>query len=315
MTDNNSDPLPLGTVDAIGKAAEFNQSTALHDRRSHSQRLGAGMFNAAADFAGSYKQHHPEAADQITRIATFAFKPKPAGYVEYMDRLVMSWLSGSTTDTETNAATVQRIRDRFPNHSFAGSLLNKPLSKGRLQKIAANATEQGFKIDTLHYDTLSKIKAAAKAKAFLPLAGNDLLIRTVISGDSLIAHGRVYKIEAHGNGRRLNFRHNGKQINLRIDHLEAFAEWLAGDDTGVCPSNLLLQSIEIGSHNLANPQQSVDPPLRVATPPASIPEIGSQIPASQPELTIIERTAALRAHFTRDDATTHPPGYDPLCDL
>lgn len=345
MTDNTSDPLPLGTVEAVGKAAAFNQSTVLHDPRPHSQRLGDGMFNAAADYASAYKQRHPEASGQITRIATFAFKPKPTGYVEYVDSLIASWLSGA--DTETNTATVKRIRDRFPNHSFAGSLLNKPLSKGRCEKIAANAAQLGFRINTRKYDTLSKIKAAAKANALSARIDNELLIRTTISGNSLMAHGRDYKIETHGKGKRLNFRHNGKQIHLRVDHLEAFAEWLAGDGTGDgtgdCSSNLLLQSIEICSQETGKPAETRQDALKAFdiytdadNLAPELPEICSQetsTPAetldsnggivsgnmlpnelgAHPEPTMTERIAALSARYTADDATAYPADYDPLC--
>ena len=174
MTDNTSDPLPLGMVEAIGKTADHNKSTVLHDPRPHSQRLGDGMFKAAASYASAYKQRHPEASGQITRIAAFAFKPKPAGYTEYIDRQIARWLSRA--DTETNTATVRRIRDRFPNHSFADSLLNKPLSKGRCEKIAANAAQLGFKIDTRKYDTLSKIKAAARKGALGTVADRHINI-------------------------------------------------------------------------------------------------------------------------------------------
>lgn len=338
MTDNTSNLLPQGIRDAIGKAAEYNKSTVLHDPRPHSQRLGDGMFKAAAKYASAYKQRHPEASGQITRIATFAFKPKPTGYVEYIDRLIASWLSGA--DTETNTATVKRIRDRFPNHSFAGSLLNKPLSKGRCEKIAANAAQLGFHIDTRTYDTLSKIKAAAKANALSAPIDNELLIRTTISGNSLMAHGRDYKIETHGKGKRLNFRHNGKQIHLRVDHLEAFAEWLAGDGTGECSSNLLLQSIEICSQETGKPSETRQDAMEAFDICADadnlapeLPEICSQdtstpaqtldsfgvivsgnvLPIAEPTMT--ERIAALSAYCNPVDAPTHPPDYDPLCDL
>ena len=50
--------------------------------------MGEGMFKAAAKFAGSYKQHHPEAVGLMTRIETLAYKPKPAGYPQFIDGII-----------------------------------------------------------------------------------------------------------------------------------------------------------------------------------------------------------------------------------
>lgn len=343
MTDNTSDLLPLGTVEAIGKAAAFNQSnTVLHDPRPHSQRLGDGMFKAAANYANTYKQHHPEAANQITRIAAFAFKPKPAGYTEYMDRLIGRWLSGA--DTETNTATVKRIRDRFPNHSFAGSLLNKDISKGRLQKIAANAAEQGFHIDTRKYDTLSKIKAAALKGELGTVAGRHININATITD----THVAGLKIELHGKRQSVRFTHGDKRTRIYIDDLIALSEWLAvegGAATGEGSTNILLCSIEtlaqetrkpaetrqqapeidalcsdaglnrepisgILAQETRNPAETLDSNGEIVSG-----NIGPNEMAALSEPTLIDRTAALRAHLTPVDAPTYPPDYDPLCDL
>lgn len=336
MTDEVSNLLPTGIRDAIGQAAALNQSNdALPDRRSHSQRLGEGMFKAAANFAGNYKQHYPEAYDQVTRIAAFAFKPKPAGYVEYIDRLVTSWLTGSTRNTETNAATVQRIRDRFPNHSFADSLLNKPLSKKRREKIAANATEQGYKIDTRQHDTLSKIKAAALKGERATIADRRIQINATLT-DTYFAG---LKIELHSKRQSVRFTHDGKRRRIYIDDLIILSEWLAGDDTGECSSNLLLRSIETLAPETGKPvetRQEVSEADTICTDPLSdcidlpellAPETGKlaenlnnnrecltgNIGPGAPEPTMTERIAALRANLPADEPPAYASDFDPLC--
>ena len=307
MTDYTSDLLPQGTRDAIGKDADHNKSIVLNDARPHSQRLGDGMFKAAAKYASNYKQDHPEAANQITRISAFAFKPKPAGYTEYMDRLIARWLSGA--DTATNTATVKRIRDRFPNHSFAGSLLNKDISKGRLQQIAANAAQLGFHIDTRKYDTLSKIKAAALKGELATVADKHIHINTALTD----THVAGLKIERHGKRQSIRFTHGGKRTRVYIDDLIALSEWLAvegGTDTGEGSTNILLCSIETLAQETRKPAETLDSNGEIVSG-----NIGPNEMAALSEPTLIDRTAALRAHLTPVDAPTYPSDYDPLCDL
>lgn len=337
MTDNTSDLLPQGTRDAIGKAAELNQSTALHDPRPHSQRLREVGFNGAINAIRNYKQQHPGAAGHMTRITALAFKPKPAGYTEYIDKLIAKWLAGA--GTETNAATVQRIRDRFPNDSFASNLLNKPLSAGRRDKIAANANQLGFKIDTRQYDTLSKIKAAALKGELATNTDRPIVINTTLNA----THFAGLKIELHGKRQSIRFTHGGKRQRIYIDDLTALSEWLAvegGADTGECSSNLLLQSIGILAQETRNPAELRQDTLEAVdsctddlilttglpgtlahdcSKPAQSLDLDREcltgnIGPSQPEPTMTERIAALSAHFTPVDTSTYPPDYDPLCD-
>lgn len=342
MTDYISNPLPLGTVEAIGKDADHNKTTVLHDPRPHSQRLGDGMFKAAANFASTYKQHHPEAADQITRIATFAFKSKPAGYTEYIDRQIARWLSGAAA--ETNTSTVKRIRERFPNHSFAGTLLNKDLSKGRLQQIAANAAQLGFYIDTRRYDTLSKIKAAALKGELATVADKHINIDTTITD----THVAGLKIERHGKRQSIRFTHGSKRTRVYIDDLIALSEWLAvegGTDTGEGSTNILLCSIETLAQETRKPaetrqqapeidalgsdaglssegisgilaQETRNPAETLESNGETVSgNIGPNEMAALSEPTMTERIAALSARYTADDATAYPADYDPLCDL
>ena len=338
MTDNISIPLPLGTVEAIGKDADHNKNTVLHDTRPHSQRLGDGMFKAAASYASAYKQRHPEASGQITRIAAFAFKPKPAGYTEYIDRQIARWLSGA--DTETNTATVKRIRDRFPNHSFADSLLNKPLSKGRCEKIAANAAQLGFKIDTRKYDTLSKIKAAARKGALGTVADRHININAML----IYTHFAGLKIELHRSRQSVRFTQGGKRRRIYIDDLTALSDWQAeqgGTDTGECSTNILLCNIETLAPQTRKAAElcqealeadvlcsdaglNGEPISETLAPETCNPAetlgsngeiLSGNIGPCQPEPTMAERIAALSAHYTADDANAYPSDYDPLCDL
>lgn len=338
MTDNTSDLLPQGIMDAIGKAAELNSTTALPDLKSHPQRLREGMFKAAANFAGGYKQMHPEAVGLMTRIETLAYKPKPAGYTEYIDRLIARWLAGAST--ETNAATVQRIRDRFPNDSFASNLLNKDISKARLQKIAANAAEQGIHIDTRKYDTLSKIKAAALNGELATNANRPIVINATLNA----THFAGLKIELHGKRQSIRFTNGSKRQRIYIDDLIALSEWLGvqgGADNGDCSSNLLLQSIGILAQETRKPAQLREDALaaiNICTDdlilttgllgtlaqdcgnPAETLDLNREcltgnIGPSQPEPTLTERIAALRANIPADHAPAYPPDYDPLCDL
>lgn len=343
MTDYTSDLLPLGTMEAIGKDADHNKNTVLHDPRPHSQRLREVGFNGAVNAMRNYKQQHPGAAGHLTRITTLAFKPKPAGYTAYIDRLIARWLAG--TGNETNAATVQRIRDRFPNDSFASNLLNKPLSKGRREKIAANATQLGFKIDTRRYDTLAKIKGAALKGELDTTTDKHININATFTD----THFAGLKIELHRNRKSARFTHNGKRRRIYIDDLIALSEWLAvegGADTGESSPILLLCNIGIlapetrkpaelrqdalaavhictDAHNL---QTELPGTLAPVTPkPAEtldlsreclMGNIGPNDIEASPALTMTERIAALSARYTAaDDATAYPPDYDPLCDL
>ena len=338
MTDYISNPLPLGTVEAIGKDADHNKSIVLNDPRPHSQRLREVGFNGAVNAMRNYKQQHPGAAGHMTRITTLAFKPKPAGYTEYIDRLIARWLAGAST--ETNAATVQRIRDRFPNDSFASNLLNKPLSKGRREKIAANATQLGFKIDTRQYDTLAKIKAAALNGELATNANRPIVINATLNA----THFAGLKIELHGKRQSIRFTHGGKRQRIYIDDLTALSEWLAvegGADTGECSSNLLLQSIGILAQETRKPAElrqdaleavdicTDDLILMTGLPGTLAQDCGNpaetfdlnrecltgNIGPTHPEPTLTERIAALRAKHPADDAPAYPPDYDPLCDL
>lgn len=319
MTDNTSDLLPEAIRDAIGEAAAFNQSTALHDQKSHPQLMREGMFKAAANFAGAYKQHHPEAVGLMTRIDTLAYKPKPSGYPQFIDGLVGSWLTGAT-ETETNIATVQRIRDRFPNHNFAGNLLNKPLSKFMLARLAALATAKGMTLDTRQHDTLAKIKTAVR-KGELPKAdvGSGIISINVSFSESHVGH---IKIEQHGQQETLRFRRpDGTQRRVAVADLRALAELFAEAASG---ESFLSSQKRIGNcdQTTGSPLAAVDLPLTVAVHPENIPVICDQVPvicdqntAPQPEPTMTERIAALRANIPADKAPEYPPDHDPLCHL
>ncbi len=312
MTDSNSDLLPQGIWDAIDKAAELNNSTALNEQKSHPQLLREGMFKAAANYADSYKQHHPEAAGLMTRIETLAYKPKPAGYPQFIDAIVDSWLTG-TVDAEPNTATVQRIRDRFPNHRFASNVLNKPLSKFMLFRLAALATAKGLTLNTRQHDTLAKIKAAArKGELCKAKAGSGTISINVPFSPS---HLGQFKIEKHGQQDTVRFRRpDGTRRRIAIADVLALAELFAD----AAPEDGLLSTLKsIGNRdqNPANPQKTVDPVLTDATDPENIPVIWDQSTDPQPEPTLTERIAALRANIPADHAPAHPPEYDPLCDL
>ena len=335
MKDNTSDLLPQGIRDAIGKAAEYNKSTVLHDHKSHPQLMREGMFKAAANYAGSYKQQHPEAVGLMTRIETLAYKPKPSGYPQFIDGLVDSWLSG-TADSETNTATVQRIRDRFPNHSFAGNLLNKPLSKFMLAKVAALATDRGLALNSREHDTLAKIKAAARKGELAAVADRHIIIRAMVTDTHLAG----LKIEHHRKRQSIRFTHVGKRIRMYIDDLIALSELLA-EDAGDSTFLSTLKSIGILAPKGGKPSETrqgateidalcFDAGLNgetisgILAPETRKPAetldndrecLAGNIGPSQPEPTLTERIAALRANIPADDAPAYPPDYDPLCNL
>ena len=225
MTDNTSDLLPEGIRDAISKAAELNQSAALPDQKSHPQLMREGMFKAAAKFAGSYKQHHPEAVGLMTRIETLAYKPKPAGYPQFIDGIIDGWLSGAGNCKQTNRAVISRISDRFPEYRFSKDLLNKPLSKAMANRIKAKAAERGLSLDTRQHDTLSKFKAAALKGELAKIADRRIVINATLTDTHLAG----LKIELHHNRQCVRFTHGGMRRRIYIDDLISLSDFMAGE--------------------------------------------------------------------------------------
>ena len=312
MTDNNSDPLPVGTVDAIGKAAAHNQSNAaLPDQIPHSRRLREVGFNGAVSAIRDYKQHHPDAAGYMTRIETLAYKPKPSGYPQFIDGIVDSWLSGADNCKQTNRAIISRISDRFPEYKFSKDLLNKPLSKAMANRIKAKAAERGFIVDTRQHDTLSKIKAAThKGEIRKALTNSGRIALDVSVTQSHVGH---IKIEQHRQQQTLRFRRpDGTQRRIAVADLKTLADLFAESQLR---SDTLssVYTVEICDPIAENPQNSVGLYLSEATPPENISAICD--PASQSEPTMTERIAALRAGMSPASEPRHPPGYDPLCHL
>lgn len=336
MTDNNSDPLSLGTVEAIGKAAAFNQNTVLHDPRPHSQRLREVGFNGAVSAIRDYKQHHPDAAGYMTRIETLAYKPKPSGYPQFIDGIVDSWLSGTADSKQTNRAIISRISDRFPEYRFSKDLLNKPLSKAMANRIKAKAAERGLSLDTRQHDTLSKIKAAALKGELAAIADRRIVINATLTDTHLAG----LKIELHRNRPSVRLTHGSKRRRIYIDDLICLSELLAGE-AGDNQSLSSVYTIEILAPETRKPAE-----LRQEAPEIDVlcsgieltgdflPEILAPVTAkpaetlnlngrfstgdigpAQPEPTLTERIAALRANIPADDAPAYPPDYDPLCNL
>ena len=302
MTDNNSDHLPLGIVEAIGKAAAFNQSNAaLPDQIPHSRRLREVGFNGAVSAIRDYKQHHPDAAGYMTRIETLAYKPKPSGYPQFIDGIVDSWLSGADNCKQTNRAIISRIGDRFPEYRFSKDLLNKPLSKAMANRIKAKAAERGFIVDTRQHDTLSKIKAAARKGELAAIADRRIVINATLTDTHLAG----LKIELHGKRQSVRFTHGGQRRRMYIDDLVTLSELLA-EEAGDNHSLSSIYTIETLAQETRNPAETLDINGRFST--------GDVGPAA-PEPTMTERIAALRANIPADDAPAYPPDFDPLCDL
>ncbi len=336
MTDNISDLLPEGIRDAIGKAADHNKSTALPDQKSHPQLMREGMFKAAANFAGSYKQHHPEAVGLMTRIETLAYKPKPAGYPQFIDGIVNSWLTGTADSKQTNRAIISRICDRFPEYSFSKDLLNKPLSKAMANRIKAKAADRGLSLDTRQHDTLSKIKAAALKGELAKIADRPIRINAILSDTHLAG----LKIELSGKRQSVRFTHGGKRRRIYIDDLIALSEFMAGEagDNQSLSSVYTIEMLAKITPKPAEPRQEaaeIDalcsdagqtgdfrPEMLVKdcdNPAETLSFDGrfltGDIGQNAPEPTLTERIAALRANIPADDAPAYPPDYDPLTEL
>ena len=314
--DEPSNLLPAATSAAIDQVVTKQRTLALNDRLTHCQRMGERMFGAAADAALQYKKENPSASDMMTRINTVAYNRKPAGYVTFIDRLIDGWFSGSDHGTETNVATLRHIRATFAGHRFADNLLNKPLSSAALSKFKTAALKYGINLDTKAYNTLSKIKRAAKL-GHLNQTGTDRLVIDTIITEDYLGH---FKIEKHGNQETIRVRlPNGKRPRIAVAWLRALAAEIAEVDAGATQgekrSNLLLCNIGGLPQIPGDPQNAVNPPIEATYP---LEDITSSLPQNlggSPPLGLTERIAALRADMSPEPNPLHPADYDPLCDL
>ena len=335
MTDNNSDHLPLGIVEAIGKAAAFNQSNAaLPDQIPHSRRLREVGFNGAVKAIRDYKKQHPEAASKRAYIDVRGYEPKPPGYFPYIDRLVDGWLSGKGDCNQTNRAIISRISERFPEYKFSKDLLNKPLSKAMADRIKAKAAERGLSLDTRQHDTLSKIKAAALKGELAKDAERPIRINATLTDTHLAG----LKIELSGKRQSVRFTHGGKRRRIYIDDLMALSELMAGEaeDNQSLSSVYTIETLvkitpkpaelrqEASENDVLCSDAGLTGDVRPETlvkdcdKPAETLSIDGRlltgdIGQNAPEPTLTERIAALSAYCNPVDATEYPPDYDPLC--
>ncbi len=314
MTDQQQDMLPASSLAAIQKAGANHDTPALDDQKSHSQHLREAMFKGSMAYATQYKQDNPEARGLMTRIETLAYKPKPAAYRAFIIRLVDSWLSGTEESSETNLATVDRIRIRFAEHTFADNLLNKPLSASALSKIEAVAHEQGIKLNTKTYNTLSKIKRAARQGHLNPIHSEHLTIAATITA----THFGHLKIERYREQEVVRIkRPDGTRRRIALADLRALADVVTGSEPK--QADAVSNSIHSIVGNLVTkpgePQNSVKTPVEVDIPSENITGICDQKLGEPEKPGLTERLVALRAELTPVTDTQHSSDYDPLCNL
>ena len=350
MTDTLKDELTPAMQAAISAAADKNKTPVLNDQKSHSQCLQAAMFKGAKDAERKFRREHPEASPSLmTNISTLAYKRKPPAYFRYREGLIDGWLSGQRDCSETNAATIDQIRDKFPDYQFADNLLNKPLSSSALNNAKTVAANKGVYLDTKAFNTLSKIKGAVRQGKLSPATRERIVIDATISD----SHFGRFKIDRHGKQETIRFRRpDGTRRRIAVADLRALADLLVEAGRDGEHSLLSLYDIGICDQNRCSPQYSVKAPetevlpqnftgncnqsftvirpqnfgdaqnscdglhAEVETFPETITGIGDQTFGEPERPGLTERIAALKlAQNPVTKPTLYSPEFDPLCHL
>jgi hypothetical protein len=315
MTDNITNLVP----DGIRHDTSLDDLPLAGHMKQHRKILRAIAFNEGIDGVRRYKAKHPEASSIRVEVNTLAYYPKPAGYDDYLIRLATRWLSDDAAADESNKADVERLNAQFGADRFnPANHFSKPLSPGRLRKLKELFCQRGIHLDTDKANTLSKVKAAAKASRGRMSADRPFGNVGVISGNRLVIGGNSLAIMDHHGHEAVKLTVNSKQVWLRLDVLAAAFDLLSGgNETGVNEGNPLL------TITLCNIGESVPEPEKHDFDPlddeqggesvlASLPEAVESVPASAPA-SLGDRIAVLKAALDPEPTPVWDgTGTDPL---
>jgi len=94
----------------------------------------------------------------------YPYQNKPKGYDETIIGFVDQWFLSDTYINESNRAWVERLNIAMAPRVFnPDNHFSKPLSAGRLQKIAEIFAKHGARLDTSKRMSMSQVREAVKA--------------------------------------------------------------------------------------------------------------------------------------------------------
>lgn len=300
-------PLPEG----IGTSAGLSHLTPTERAKHHTKQLGEVAFYDGANGVARYKQQHPDAARHRTHINAIAYVPKPQGYDDYLVKLADGWLSSREAAERTNIADVENLNAQFGGSRFdPANHFSKVQSRGRLAKLKAKFLERGVHLDTEKANTLSKVKAVARASRARQSPGRPFGAIGIIADGNLIVGDRKLVVMDHHGHEAIKLSVGGKRTWLRLDVLAAALD-LLGISTGEPPS--ITTTCSIGDV-VPEPEIAGFDPLAALecgelVPTSDLPPV-EMVPEQCDHLSLAQRVAAVRANQPLPEA--HPDDVDPL---
>lgn len=265
MTISNTAPiLPLTIAEAIARAAEAMTKPKAERMKVHRANLQRITFFDGVNGATRYWEEYPEAEAIRVQSNPIAYERKPQGYDDHLASQAERWLISPASLTITNAADVARMNEKFGTNYPPAKHFNDPLSKGRLKKISAVFARYGVPLDIKAATTMSKVKAAARAGMGRVKAERQLARSVIVSGDTLVIHGRPFTVTKNGERECVRPMIGGKRQRLYLDQIE----WLAGllDDGGADPLPTTIYS----SGDLAYPVDPLENAVETTTDISSL---------------------------------------------
>lgn len=239
-------------------------------------------FYQGKDGVDAFKRRHPEADTIWTDIKTVAYAKKPPGYPKAVTGMVTRWFDSPAALASTNADDVQRLNDRFQTDRFdPASHFSKPLPPSLLREIGEVFRQRGFTFDPSAANTLSKVRAAARARQ-ANTAPDAAPFGTIGSrtGETLTIGGAALRVTLNGKRECVVRVVEGRKHRLYLDDMLAFADLFGA---GPSPCNGMYTTAD-QDYLPETPQ--IDPladlPAPTSEPPAILSRSGLNEAAADP---------------------------------
>jgi len=234
MTENKPEvPFDIIHMDADEKALAGMTNRA--DRmKYHRKRLPGIQHEYGSSGVSQYRARFPEANKVLLKPQwPVAFEPKPKGYDAFLCKMVDTWFISERYLHESNRDAVERLNiamapARFnPNNHFS-----KPLSDGRIKKLAEIFTKHGAHLDTSKPMSMSQVREAVKVAKAGQSAGTPFANVGHVIGSQLVVGIQRFTIIQHNGHACIRLMVNGARVRLRLD---ALADFIGVTGLGMLP--------------------------------------------------------------------------------